>query len=1061
MIRWFTKNDIAANFLMVAILLGGAYMAFNKIPLEVQPSRDFGFVNVSMKYLGGSPKDVEEHVVIPIERVLKDLPGVDELQANANRGSARIRVRAEDGVDLKELQDEIESRLDQINTFPGETERPRITIPNSSNWREVITVGVTGDLSRVDLHQVAKRVENDILELPEVSRTDLRGDVPPEISIEADDEKLRDYGLSFQDLVNAIRRSSLALSAGSIKTPSGSIMIRTGGQAYEREDFEKIVVIAEDGAQLQLSDLARIKDGFEELDQMMRLNGEPALMIDVLQGQGESAIKISDAIKKYLQQSANRFPEGVELVLWDDESIRIRGRISTLISSLAMGGLLVLIVLGLFLRPMLAFWVVLGIPVSFAGGLILMPYFGLTANTMSIFGFIIVLGIVVDDAIVTGENIYSRLRDDLTPIDAAVLGTKQVATPVTFGVITTIVAFVPLMFFEGYWSSWTTQIPPIVGSVLLFSLIESKFILPSHLKHLRTHRDQKKLGLFSRFQKGVADGLERAVDKFYAPLLQLASNHRYSTIAIFIALAFTAIGVQKGGHLGFVAIPKIERYIIRARLDMLDNTPFQETDRQIKYITACAEELQEELRDASGESLIKNIMSNTGSRWGNNTDPETGFVAIEILPPSQRSQPGPSNEEISKMWREKVGEIKHSRTLQIRGAYGGRSAGGEEIESLKLQLRGPDSPQKRDIAEAIETLLNEHEEIQWAHADQNKTRKELALKLKPRALELGLTQQTLARQIRQAFYGEQAQRIQRDGEEIRVMVRLPREKRESLQTFESLNITAPNGSVIPLSAVATTELVSAPGNIQRMDGAQIAYVTAQPKSAQTDVIGLAETIESEISAIVNQSPELSWVWDGYIKEDRETGSRYQWLFGGLMLALYALLAIPFKSLLQPLVVLLAVPFGVIGAYAGHWVMDVTPSWLSVFGIMALAGVVVNDSLVLVDFINQKRAEGMKLKEAVLISGVKRFRPILLTSITTFAGLIPLMFDRALHAQFLKPMAISLGYGILFATAITLLLIPAAYLILEDFKSLVRRSWRWYAQPFKSQEHSEIKEVKTS
>ncbi len=1020
----------------------GAYTAYNKVTLEVQPTRDLGRVQINMTYRGGSPQDVEEHIIEPIERVLRDLAGVERLNATAYRGRGDIRVEAEDGVDLKELRDEIESRVNLINTFPGETERPKIHIPNTSNWREVVTIAVTGDLSPTDLYETARQLENDILEMPEVSRTDMRGEIPREISIEADDEKLRDHGLSFQDLVNAIQRSSVTLSAGTIRTRSGSMAVRAEGQAYDREDYEQIIITSEDGTQLKLRDLATVHDGFEEQQLITRINGERGLAIDVLQGEGESAIEISDAITSYMEESANRFPEGVNLIIWDDESIRIRGRISTLINSLTMGGLLVLILLGLFLRPMLAFWVVIGIPVSFAGGVILMPFFGITANTMSIFGFIIALGIVVDDAIVTGENIYSRLRDNLEPLDAAVLGTKQVATPVTFGIITTIVAFIPLMFFKGHWANWTSQIPPVVGAVLLFSLIESKLILPSHLKHLRTHRNTTNLNFFSRFQKFIADGLERAVNKLYTPLLRLATEHRYTTFAIFAALALTAFGIQKGGHLGFVAMPTIERYVITSRIEMLDNTPFEETDQQVQHVAQCARELQEELIDeGSGQSLIKNIYSQTG------TNPETGSVFIEILPPSKRDSPGPTNEEIVDQWRERVGTIKNIQSFLVRGSRGGRSHGAEEIETIQVQLRGPDSELKKELADEIEELFESQEDIRWASVDRNRSRKEISLTLKPRALELGITQRQLAQQIRQAFYGEEVQRIQRNGEEVRVMVRLPKEKRESLQTLETLNITAPNGSIIPISTVAHTEFKEAPGRIRRINGAQVSYIRAQPTSEQVDLLQFAETIEREISEIVNRSPQHSWIWDGYIKEERETGDRYVWLYSALMLTLYVLLAIPFRSILQPFVVLLAVPFGVIGAYGGHWIMGVTPSWLSIFGIMALAGVVVNDSLVLVDFINQKREEGLDLITAVMTSGVKRFRPIFLTSITTFAGLVPLMFDKALHAQFLKPMAISLGYGILFATAITLLFIPIAYLILEDIKSLFKSSWRWYLKPF--------------
>ncbi|MEN8772271.1 MAG: efflux RND transporter permease subunit [Akkermansiaceae bacterium] len=1055
MIRWFAKNDIASNLLLVAIVLAGLYTAFNKIPLEVQPSYDIGEVEINMRFRGASPQDVQEHIVNPIERALRDLPGVKLIESKARSGSANIDVEAEEGVDLRELRDEVEARVGAINTFPGETERPEIDIPNMSNYREVLTIAITGELSDTDLYKTARRVENEILDLPEISRTDMRGNQPLEISIEADDQKLRDYGLAFEDLVTAIRRSSLALSAGSLRTPVGSIMIRTDGQAYTQEDFASIVVTAADGAQIRVGDLAYIKDGFEDAQMMTRFNGEPAIMIDILRASDENAIEISDAIHRYIEDNSHLLPNGVSLSAWDDESIRIRGRLSTLGNSLIMGAGLVLLVLGLFLRPMLAFWVVIGIPISFAGGVLLMPYFGLTANTMSIFAFIIVLGIVVDDAIITGENIYTRLREDLTPLDAAVIGTKEVATPVTFGAITTIVAFIPLSYFPGFWSAWTSQIPPVVASVLIFSLIESKLILPSHLKHLSTNR--RKMGPFAKFQKYVADSLERGIEKFYRPVLALAARHRYTTICLFFALAMAGLGYHKSGAIGFVDMPKVERYRISAYLSMIDNTPFEETDKQITYIAACAEELKQELLDpGTGESLVRNIMTSAGaSRHGGAGDPEQGFASLEIMPPSERSEPGPTNAEIAQMWEDKIGEIKDVRYLKVSGEWGSRSRGQEELNSLSVELRGDDSEAKRAIAEEIELLFEAQDGIRGANADNQRQREEFAINLKPRALELGITQRELAQQIRQAFYGEEAQRLQRDGEEIRVMVRLPKEKRESMFTFENLTIQAPNGSVIPFSTVATANLQEAPGTIESLNGAQVSYINAQPKNQEVKIMEMAERLAPEISRIVSKSQDISWVWAGYVKEQKETSSRYTWLYSLLILTLYGLLAIPFKSLLQPFIVLLAVPFGVIGAYAGHVILDITPSYLSVFGIMALTGVVVNDSLVLVDFINQKRREGMDIHEAVRISGVRRFRPIFLTSITTFAGLMPLMFDRAIHAQFLKPMAVSLGFGILFATAITLLLIPTAYLALEDFKSLFRPLWRWYSKPFKDEEEAEI------
>ncbi|MEN8864928.1 MAG: efflux RND transporter permease subunit, partial [Akkermansiaceae bacterium] len=878
MIRWFAKNDIASNLLLVAIVLAGLYTAFNKIPLEVQPSYDIGEVEINMRFRGASPQDVQEHIVNPIERALRDLPGVKLIESKARSGSANIDVEAEEGVDLRELRDEVEARVGAINTFPGETERPEIDIPNMSNYREVLTIAITGELSDTDLYKTARRVENEILDLPEISRTDMRGNQPLEISIEADDQKLRDYGLAFEDLVTAIRRSSLALSAGSLRTPVGSIMIRTDGQAYTQEDFASIVVTAADGAQIRVGDLAYIKDGFEDAQMMTRFNGEPAIMIDILRASDENAIEISDAIHRYIEDNSHLLPNGVSLSAWDDESIRIRGRLSTLGNSLIMGAGLVLLVLGLFLRPMLAFWVVIGIPISFAGGVLLMPYFGLTANTMSIFAFIIVLGIVVDDAIITGENIYTRLREDLTPLDAAVIGTKEVATPVTFGAITTIVAFIPLSYFPGFWSAWTSQIPPVVASVLIFSLIESKLILPSHLKHLSTNR--RKMGPFAKFQKYVADSLERGIEKFYRPVLALAARHRYTTICLFFALAMAGLGYHKSGAIGFVDMPKVERYRISAYLSMIDNTPFEETDKQITYIAACAEELKQELLDpGTGESLVRNIMTSAGaSRHGGAGDPEQGFASLEIMPPSERSEPGPTNAEIAQMWEDKIGEIKDVRYLKVSGEWGSRSRGQEELNSLSVELRGDDSEAKRAIAEEIELLFEAQDGIRGANADNQRQREEFAINLKPRALELGITQRELAQQIRQAFYGEEAQRLQRDGEEIRVMVRLPKEKRESMFTFENLTIQAPNGSVIPFSTVATANLQEAPGTIESLNGAQVSYINAQPKNQEVKIMEMAERLAPEISRIVSKSQDISWVWAGYVKEQKETSSRYTWLY---------------------------------------------------------------------------------------------------------------------------------------------------------------------------------------
>ena len=1054
MIRWFAKNDIAANFLLVGILFVGVWTAFTRVPLQVDPSWEFNDVYISMQYRGGTAEDVVRGIVIPIEEAIKDIPAITRIRSNANRGRATIWVEIADGVDMRDMLEEIKGRVDNINTFPDETERPVMRIPDSNAWREVLTVAVMGELSEDELRRAAERVRDDLIEMNGISQAELKGQRPYEIAIEANQEKLRAFGVSFTDLSEAIRRSSLDVPAGAIESASGNLNVRTKGQAYTREEFERIPIRAADGAEVLLSEVAEVKDGFEEDRQIVRFNGRPAMMVEVMRHDQENAIKISEMVREYAASAGSRFPEGIELHVWDDESISIRGRLSTLSWSLVQGSVLVFLLLGLFLRPALAFWVVIGIPVSFAGGILFMPVFGITANLMSVFGFIIVLGLVVDDAIVTGENIYSRLRTHEDPLEASVLGTKEVAVPVTFGVLTTVVAFLPLLNFPGHWGSYAKQIPAVVAPVLLFSLIESKLILPSHLKHLRTGR--KKLGPFARFQKWIADGLERFVEKVYQPTLQFALRHRYGVVAAFFAGAMLMAGYVGGGHMSFQAFPTVDRLRISATIDFPTDTPLETTDVYVKRIAAAVDQLREEFTDGEdGSSLILNVYTETGDDgWGNSEiDGTEGTVSVEVMPPSVRDHPGPKNSVIAKRWQEIVGEIPEAYSFRVRAESSGRGRRGQrEQEPIEVELRGEGNEKKIEVAEAIEAMFESYDEIGDAWAGVNRGQDELQITLKPRAAELGISQQQLGAQIRQAFYGQEAQRVQRGRDDIRVMVRLTQEERRTLHTLDTLKLRTPAGAEVSLESVADIEFVKAPGSIERIDGAEVITIRAIPKDEDVDIIAIANEAAPRIQELCNEGDDLSFRYTGYIAESEESKSRTIFASWALFLALFALLAIPFKSLVQPIFVLLAVPFGIIGALLGHLIMGVTPSYLSIFGMLALAGVVVNDSLVMVDFINRRRREqGMSLHEAVLTAGGARFRPILLTSLTTFAGLMPLIFERSIQAQFLIPMAVSLGFGILFATAITLYLIPSAYLISEDFGRPVKRLWRWYFKPFREEE----------
>lgn len=1053
MIRWFANNSIAANFLMVGILLAGLYTALFRVPLEVRPARDFNSIYIQMPYRGGTAKDVERAILIPIEEALEGLNGIKMINADGYRGRARFWIEATDGYDLRVLMEDIKSRIDGITTFPSETERPRIQIPDSSNFFEVITVAITGSLEPHELRPIARRVQDDLLEIDGISRVNLAGARNYEISIEADQDRLESYNLGFRDLADAIRRSSIDLPAGSIQSDSGTLIVRTRGQAYNQAQFERIPVRASNGAELLLGEVATVIDGFEEGDIVVEFNGQPALFVEVMRTGMESAIAISEKVHEYVRTARSRFPEGINLYTWNDESISIRGRLSTLTWSLIQGSVLVFLLLGLFLQPRLAFWIVVGIPVSFAGGVILMPWFGVTANVMSVFGYIVVLGLVVDDAIVTGENIYSKVQSGMDPLEASIRGAQEVTVPVTFGVLTSVVAFLPLLYFDGYWGDFAKQIPPVVAPVLLFSLIESKLVLPSHLKHLKM--DPPHINAFARFQRRFANGLEWLVAHVYQPTLELAVRHRTFVIAVFIAMGLVMAGYCRGGRLGFVALPTVDRLRISAYLDLPNDTTIENTHAYIDRITAATDQLKREFVDGgTGESLIRNVMKVSGSRYissSSSFDRSRGYVSIEVVPPSLRVEPGPKNSVIAKRWTELVGPIPEATSFRIRGeeTSGGRRESDRENEPVELELRGPASEKKNEIAERISDLLKTFDGITTSWARINYGQDELEFTLKPRAAELGLTQEALAQQIRQAFYGELAQRVQRGTDDIRVMVRLPRKARESLHTLDRLKIRTPGGGRAPLSTVADIRFAKAPSRLERNAGAEVIRIGALPVDEDVDIIGIAREAAPLIQSMVDEADSLSYMFTGYIAEHEESTRRT--IIGSIALffALYALLAIPFKSLVQPIFVLIAVPFGIIGALLGHIVMDITPSYLSIFGMLALAGVSVNDSLVLVDYINRKRREGMPLREAVLEAGGKRFRPILLTSVTTFAGLIPLLMDRSIQAQFLIPMAVSLGAGILFATAITLYLVPCALLLSQDLGRAFTRIRQWYFRPFVS------------
>ncbi len=1041
MIRWFANNGIAANFLMLAILVGGIYTAVFRTPLEITPSLSWRTVMIEMPYRGGTAKDVERAILIPIEEALEGVQGIKQLNADGSRGMARFYLTAEPGTDLRSLMDDVKARVDTITTFPNETERPRVFIPESGNYFAVLNVAVTGEVGPHDLRKIARRVQEDLLEIPGISRSEVQGGRRVEIAVEARADRLLAYNLTFQDLADAIRRFSIDLPAGAIDSESGTFVVRTRGQAYSQTEFAKIPIRAANGAEVLLGDVATIHDGFEEGDKRVEFNGRPALFVQVMRTGNESAIDISNKVREYVRTAATRFPEGIQLTVWNDESISIQARLSSLASNTLQGGLLVLVLLGLTMRPQLAFWIAAGIPVALAGGLLVMPWLGITANMMSLFAFFIVIGIVGDDAIVTGENIYDKLRAGaLPPLEAVIEGTREVSTPVTFGALTTIVAFVPMMFFQGTWGDYAKQIPPVVTAVLLFSLLACKLFLPTHLKDLNMGASEN---AFDRFQARITGGLGWFVERVYRPALDAALRHRATVLTAFLTAGLLMAGYCIGGRMKFVSFPSVDARRISAVLVLPENTPLEVTARYVDRITAALEQMRREFVDpGTGESLIRNVTRVIGG-----TDARSGFrksagqLTVEITDPSERSVIGPRNSILANRWTELIGPIPEAQFFRV---YSEQSfEGGQEYAdgNLNFELRGPTSPKKAEIAQRMKTLLESYGSIRTAWAQINYGQDELELSLKPRAAELGVTQALLARQVRQAFYGEEAQRVQRGVDDIRVMVRLPRVDRERLHTLDHLRIRTPRGAEVPLATVAEVRFTKAPSFVERNDRAEVIRIGAQPADESVNLISIARELEPRLLELCLEGEGLSFQFKGYVAEAAE--SRQRTILGAvaLLVAIYALLAIPLQSLTQPIYVMLIIPMGTIGALLGHMALGMTPSFLSIFGMLALAGISVSNSLVLVDYVNQRRAAGSSLIEAAREAGLRRFQPILLTSVTTFVGLAPMIFDRSIEAQFLIPMAVSMGFGILFTTIITLFLVPCALLTAEDLTIACSRIFR--------------------
>ena len=1039
-IAWFARNHVAANLLMVVIITAGLFTMFNRIPLEVFPAFERDIINVSASYPGAAPNEVEEGVVRRIEEAIADLPEIEHITSTASEGSASVNIDLLEGTDKDQLLNEIKSRVDSISDFPDDVTSP--TASTSVRVRENINVIVFGDINETELNQETLKVRSELLQLDGITQVAISGLRPYEIGIEIPEITLQRYKLSLAEVSQAIRNSSRDIPAGTLNTDAGEIRIRTLGKATDAADFADINIRSNaDGTQIRLGDIATIIDSFDEGPQYTTFDGKRGASLEVYRVGDQNAIELSKKVIAYIADKNDRLPENISLTYWRDNSKSIKARLSTLVNSALQGCLLIFILLSLFLRPKVALWVSVGIPISFMGAMTLMPYIGVTYNLISLFAFIVVLGIVVDDAIVTGENIYTHLQRGADPTTAAIQGTQEVSVPVTFGVLTTMTAFVPLLMVGGLRGQIFAVIPAVILPVLVFSLIESKLILPAHMSSVSIPDPNKKQNIFARVQQAIAGSLEWFIDRIFSPFLNVALKLRYFMLTLFIAaLAISILSVTTGRY-KFTFFPRIQSEYVRADLTMPEGTPIEVTGKHVDNMLKQLLILQEKyVEPETNQSVIQHILTTVGTKGGSRRKLISGKsniarIQFETIPPESRTL-DVSSRQMIREWQRMIGDIPGAESLSFRAEFG---RGGQP---LAIQISGNDFDRLSAASVEIKDRLQGYNGLFDITDSFEGGKDEIRMKIKPEAELLGVNITDLGQQVRNSIFGSEAQSVQRGSEDAKVVVRLPKEERYSVTALEKIRIRTKNGDLVPLLQIADVVIEQGFSRIRRVDGQRVLDISADADKEAVDMPRIQEEMRQWLPEILQNYPDINFTFEGELKEQSEAFSSLNYGLMFALLGIYGLLAIPFRSYVQPFIVMGVIPFSIIGALLGHGIMGMTLSISSILGMLALTGVVVNDSLVLVDYINKRRRDGMALIDAVRKAGGARFRPILLTSLTTFAGLLPLMFEKSTQAQFLIPMAVSLGYGILFATLLSLVLVPVSYLVLEDIKRVIKKIMRF-------------------
>lgn len=1022
-VAWMAGNPVASNLAMFILIVGGLVTAV-RIQKEVFPDFNLDMVNVSVSYPGASPEEVERGIILVIEENVRGIDGVKEVTSKATEGRATISAELLDGADGQKVYQDIQQAVARITTLPQDAEEPVIEL--ASHKRGVMDLALCGNASETVLREQAELVRDRLLQDEHITQVELDGVRNMEITIAVPREALRKYGLTLSEVATRVGNLALELPGGGIKTQGGEILLRMKERRDYGAQFAQLPIItAADGTVVRLHDIAQVTDGFDEdSENFASWDGKPAVLIEVYRVGKQTPIEVADAASKIVAQLNIELPKGLSLAILRDQSDIYRQRLWLLSKNGMLGICLVLLTLSLFLEAKLAFWVMMGVPTSFLGGLILMPLFGGSINIISMFAFLIALGIVVDDAIVVGENVYELRQRGDSFLRAAVLGTQGVGMPVVFSVLTNIVTFLPLMFLPGVIGKIWYFIPIVVVSVFSISLLECLFILPAHLGH-GTPGAKTFLGRgIHDAQQGFSRFFMKAVRVVYGPFLEFCLHNRYIITSLGIAVLVFTVGYVRSQRIGMVPMMAVESDYATVTAALPYGSPVERTLAVRDQLIAAAQRVA--AADTSGKKLVEGVFAQVGASYRDLAGGHVVQVRAYLTGPEVRPL---STTKFTELWRQQTGRMAGIETILFEADRGGPGSG----SSLSLELYHSDSSTLKKASAELAARLDGFANVSDVDNGFTEGKSQLDFKMRPEGLALGLTAADVARQVRNAFYGAEALRQQRGRNEVKVKVRLPKTERLSEYDLEELQVRTPQGQDVPLREVAIATRGRAYTSIDRKNGQRAVQVTANvtPRSDSENV--LSDVLTKMLPELKEKYPGLSHGFAGRQKDLREGMASLRLGFIVAIFAVYALLAIPFRSYAQPLIIMVCIPFGIIGAVIAHVLMGYPLSLMSMMGIVALSGVVVNDSLVLIDFANSERKRGLSLHDAICSAGVRRFRPILLTTLTTFFGLAPMIFETSRQARFMVPMAISLGFGILFSTIITLVLVPALYLIIEDMQ----------------------------